>query len=1016
MATRTLNVNIDHSTMGGYDSGNRSDQHHPVGLSSTGAGYTWRPIIKFTLDWTDVTQITSAVIHLRMTDAVHTGIGSNFNMTFALVTGSFSQSGSGDGENLWSSAVSPHRSNEPSVSGTYTVATGSTARSYNTWFTWDITSIVERWAPASVKMSGGSPGPGTTNNGIRIISSNEGSSGVTSEWYAKESAYDPYIVLTYSTNSVPNPPIPNSPASGSTVTTTTPTLSFDHSDDDSDAVNKWTVQVDATTGNGVEPDWASLASSTTDNTSDLTNPITWVTGSLTRGQWYAWRAKTSDAISGYGAYCATQYFLVGSLPIVTVTQPISAGLGKTYFTAGTAGNPKVRAEWNYSCPDGHAQQSATCRLYSTVDALLETATVTGTDQFKEMTYAVVNGTQYKYEMEVVCTGGVTSTTSTRFTTRVRWARASYYYNTAVTPLSWSTPVVDSTTGANSGITMEYSSTATAAEPGTYYAAVGSVALQQYFWHRATLLVWGSSPVSPSLNSVQIGWSANALVADYWTLGSVGTIDTSTQVFGTQSLRHPGNAAAQQSTQIVEVLPNTRYTLSARVKTDGNTGALIRVEDLSGTVLATSTAIVVATDWIDSSGRPVYATAGPFTTSGATNQVKIVLRSTTTTTTLNTWFDAVKLEASAVVTPWTPGFVGGGVTLDAGGFQVDAGAGGLFRLRGSTAGTRDYVDIGLHGFRFSGDLELYSPAAGILRLDSTLRLNSDTQISRSAAKTLTLDDAAGAALTKIAITGAAPLEFGGDVQLKRSAAKTLTLSDNAGAVLTVIDALGAPVLGKAPVVNVYTAGATWTKPANLVGIMVEVEGGGGGSAGADATGAGAVSGGGGGGSGGYARKYFTAAQLASLTTATVTVGGGGSAGSSSGGAAGGGAASSFAGTGITTVQGNGGGGGESGVATTGLSVRAGGAGGTASGGDVNSTGGDGLPMMLNAGIRQTFGAGGGGYFGGMTGCGATDAGNAGVAGSNYGGGAAPGHNGNSQGGLAGAAGAGGLVVVTEFYGP
>ena len=37
---------------------------------------------------------------------------------------------------------------------------------------------------------------------------------------------------------------------------------------------------------------------------------------------------------------------------------------------------------------------------------------------------------------------------------------------------------------------------------------------------------------------------------------------------------------------------------------------------------------------------------------------------------NAWYDAIKLEASTVVTPWTPGFLGKAVALDAGGMSVD----------------------------------------------------------------------------------------------------------------------------------------------------------------------------------------------------------------------------------------------------------------------------------------------------------------------------------------------------------
>ena len=58
-----------------------------------------------------------------------------------------------------------------------------------------------------------------------------------------------------------------------------------------------------------------------------------------------------------------------------------------------------------------------------------------------------------------------------------------------------------------------------------------------------------------------------------------------------------------------------------------------------------------------------------------------------------WFDAIKLEASTVVTPWSPGYVANAVVLDAGGLQIDGSQGGIFRLRANNGGARDLVELG-----------------------------------------------------------------------------------------------------------------------------------------------------------------------------------------------------------------------------------------------------------------------------------------------------------------------------------
>lgn len=76
-----------------------------------------------------------------------------------------------------------------------------------------------------------------------------------------------------------------------------------------------------------------------------------------------------------------------------------------------------------------------------------------------------------------------------------------------------------------------------------------------------------------------------------------------------------------------------------------------------------------------------------------------------------WFDAIKMEASTVATPWTPGFVSSGLILDVGGIQID-GANAVFRLRGSTGGADDTVDLSGRGLTF-GDVEVYGDGAGNL---------------------------------------------------------------------------------------------------------------------------------------------------------------------------------------------------------------------------------------------------------------------------------------------------------------
>jgi hypothetical protein len=194
----------------------------------------------------------------------------------------------------------------------------------------------------------------------------------------------------------------------------------------------------------------------------------------------------------------------------------------------------------------------------------------------------------------------------------------------------------------------------------------------------------------------------------------------------------------------------------------------------------------------------------------------------------------------------------------------------------------------------------------------------------------------------------------------------------------------------PKVTSYTSGtATWTKPAGLKYIVVEVQAGGGGSG---SSGAGANNASAGAGAGGYSRKKINAVTLGS--TETVTVGSGGGGGSTSDGSDGGN--SSFGSHATAT-------GGSKSVRGAGF----GGAGGTASNGDVNISG--------NAGSEQIAAiAGGISGIGGSSilGFGGQPSKGAGKTGSGYGGGAGGAFQDGSEEG--GASGGNGIVIVTEFY--
>lgn len=214
----------------------------------------------------------------------------------------------------------------------------------------------------------------------------------------------------------------------------------------------------------------------------------------------------------------------------------------------------------------------------------------------------------------------------------------------------------------------------------------------------------------------------------------------------------------------------------------------------------------------------------------------------------------------------------------------------------------------------------------------------------------------------------------------------------------------------PGITYLTSGtaATYTTPAGVRALYVEVVGGGGGGGGCDGQGAGTSAVARSGGGGGYVAKLITS-PVASYTY-TIGAGGTGGAAGDNNGTAGG--ASSFSTSGLTLTAGGGG----SGAGSTGTAgnsgATAGGTGGTATGGDLNLRGsratarsviGGDLTALSAPGCAAVFG-------GGITSSGETNADNA----TNYGEGGGGASAQDTATNFSGGNGGSGVIRITEYY--
>jgi hypothetical protein len=215
----------------------------------------------------------------------------------------------------------------------------------------------------------------------------------------------------------------------------------------------------------------------------------------------------------------------------------------------------------------------------------------------------------------------------------------------------------------------------------------------------------------------------------------------------------------------------------------------------------------------------------------------------------------------------------------------------------------------------------------------------------------------------------------------------------------------------PLMEVFEASGTWTKPLGLVAVRVRQVGGGGSGGGCAATGVGEASEGGGGGGGEYAEAIIPASALGA--TETVTVGTGG-AGAAAGAAGSNGLATSFGAHLIT----NAGSAGNAGAASSGNLFTAGGNGGIGGGGTATEKfdvdGDDGGPGSVING-RAAKAARGGGTVLGAGGYSSTLS-STGLVGQRYGGGSTGAANSASDTARGSTAGAAGVVIVENIFWP
>jgi hypothetical protein len=708
MPSTTLTCNKDARIAdpgGGSGLGAGASDYLPVGLYS---GYTYRSLLGFSGFSASWVSITSAVLHIKTSSQFYVAFGSDPDIIVKRLTESWSE---GSSVSL-SSSNSVDWDNQPNSTST-NQATKDVTTAENTWVTVTITSLMQDALADNAFY------------GLQIRANSESASTDVTEFYAREyGSNDAYIEVTYTTNVAPSAPTVTTPAASGTPriapatdpTATDPDFVFTHVDSDGDALLNYDLQVStdstfasATHFNGTLMT-AGISGNTVTTTYEALRAAEGTGTALSRGTVYYVRMRTYSAsgILTAGAWSAAVDFRTNALPVVTAVDPAATGyLSHLVYTTGAGWTtPRLYVDWSVSDSDSDSQTKYRVVVTESATAggayaeVYDSGQVASSSTDLTVPLALNEGYFYKVYVDVYDgyewyddgTGGTNGLLMGGGANRARWAMGLYRFDMGAAPTSITLNTLSTTTTATSSVAVEYGSNTTTSTPGTFYASIGSVALQRYFFYRTYLMAWGSaSPTSPSLDALIIDYAATVIVPDNWERSDTVRVyaDPGSYVYGTQGLRIDVNAGNNVAAgQLVSVLPDTDYVLSGRIKAQGNPDAFIAISTgpVTGAIVGTEH-LVTDTDWAR------YSVAW---NSGSNTEVYVICRSATSSVSGAAWFDALKLEASAVVTPWSPGFVGQAVSIDAGGIQLDASAGAVFRLRGSSGGIDDRVDLGDNG--------------------------------------------------------------------------------------------------------------------------------------------------------------------------------------------------------------------------------------------------------------------------------------------------------------------------------
>jgi hypothetical protein len=753
--TRRFDANLEQSVVlisgdANPNRGSGKDQHIPYGKGSFDGSWVFRGLERFAHDWSGMTQVVKVELNLRLTSGQHTALGSGRRVQIGRNSSAFTSGGGG--ENAWAYGISDTVYPGPAAAGS--IDFPITAYGSGDWIKLDITSVYAPLIPASVLGPTGTPGAGNSNYGIRIWSYDEAFSSRSAEFFGLRSSYTPYLTITYTFNSPPNKPVATSPKGGAAIAPgSNPQFSWTGTDPDvGDTMAGYDLQVGSSSTFATTIYSGVALTAGTVSGFNVTN-APYPGGVLpVDGTPLYWRVRQKDQYGVYSAWSDGAQFVMSALPTVSSPTPNAtlsdiANLDDLAIWTTGGAHAKPILSFVYGSATAKSMAAYRLRIYNSASVPQQDTTVNltalpGATVVLRPIFPMVLGTLYKWGVEVRDTLGNWSTAMALRDLKVRWGQGILTQNVGVGASGLNVRTGSLTNGGMALLYRTADDAAMTTNVSGWVTDVGALNVVRAYVQVMVRLVAKVSGQNPTLPDITLGYTAvAAALPDKWqaSAGATLVLDNRRR-FGAFAAKLTGAVAGTAyymycwrhvTTDGILVVADTDYIYSAYVNTGGALGGTGQVQLMvrnawNGGAYTFDPAIQPAgvsyfTSDTSTSPDGWQRLVARFHVPKGTSQVWPTIWFRPGANNQAIWVDAGKWEEGAVVTTWAPGLIGSAGAVDAMGLVVDGSAGGVFRLRGTTGGARDTVELGSGGLTYGGEAEISSPAAGAMRITPAIDL-------------------------------------------------------------------------------------------------------------------------------------------------------------------------------------------------------------------------------------------------------------------------------------------------------